>query len=55
MTRLKKKEESYIPDPTPDRQLSHPSGWCMTGHHDGCRYQFSHGKCGCECHKETNE
>lgn len=49
----RKKEESYVPDPTPDRQLEHASGWCMTGYHKQCPYQFSHGKCGCECHKET--
>jgi hypothetical protein len=49
----RKKEESITPDPTPERQLQHPSGWCITGHHSDCRYQFSHGKCGCVCH--TNE
>lgn len=48
----RKKEESYAPEPTPDRQLESKSGWCMTGHHKDCRYQFSHGKCGCNCHKE---
>lgn len=49
----KKKEEVYVPEPTPDRQLEHGSGWCMTNYHDDCPYQFSHGKCGCNCHKET--
>ena len=49
---MAKKKESYVPDPTPDRQLEHPSGWCMTNHHKGCKYQFDHGKCGCDCHKE---
>ena len=38
---------------TPERQLETPSGWCITGHHDGCRYQFNHGKCGCACHTQT--
>lgn len=51
----RKKEESYVPDPTPDRQLEHPSGWCMTNYHDNCPYQFTFGKCGCKCHKEKNE
>lgn len=37
---------------TPDRQLETPSGWCITKDHDRCPYQFSHGKCGCKCHKE---
>ena len=41
------------PDPTPDKQMEHGSGWCITGYHDGCRYQFNHGKCGCECHTQT--
>lgn len=49
---MARKKESHVPDPTPDRQLNGPSGWCMTGHHDGCKYQFDHGKCGCNCHKE---
>lgn len=53
MARRKKKEESYAPDPTPDRQLTHPSGWCMTNYHENCPYQFTFGKCGCKCHKET--
>lgn len=37
---------------TPEKQLDGKSGWCMTNDHDGCRYQFNHGKCGCNCHKE---
>ena len=27
-----------------------PSGWCMTKDHEGCQYQFNHGRCGCTCH-----
>lgn len=49
----KKKEEGYVPDPTPDKQLDHPSGWCMTSDHKNCPHQFMFGKCGCKCHKET--
>jgi hypothetical protein len=41
-----------IPDSNPDRKLSHRSGWCATQHHRQCPFQFSFGKCGCECHKE---
>lgn len=44
------KDLSGVPDPTPDRQLEHPSGWCMTMTHEFCPYQFAHGKCGCSCH-----
>ena len=36
---------------TPERQLEVKSGWCMTSHHDSCRHEFNHGKCGCDCHK----
>lgn len=36
--------------PTPDKQMTHPSGFCMTGHHNNCRYTFLAGKCGCDCH-----
>ena len=48
----RKKEESYVPDPTPDRQLDHSSGWCMTDYHQNCPHHFTFGKCGCKCHKE---
>ena len=44
------KDLGGTPAPTPDRQLEHPSGWCMTGYHKECKYQFDHGKCGCSCH-----
>lgn len=50
MARRRNLKDLLTPDPTPDKQLAHPSGWCMTGHHDDCRYQFNHGKCGCDCH-----
>lgn len=50
--RRRKLKDLLTPEPTPDKQLEHKSGWCMTGHHDGCKYQFDHGKCGCDCHKE---
>lgn len=43
-------KDLLIPDPTPNKQLIHPSGWCMTNEHSGCKYQFDHGKCGCSCH-----
>jgi hypothetical protein len=53
MTRAKKIEE-YLSYPyTPEIQLEHPSGWCMSNYHDGCKYQFNHGKCGCKCHTQT--
>lgn len=48
-----KKIVSTFPDPTPDRQLEHPSGWCMTSDHEGCKYRFDHGKCGCICHRDV--
>jgi len=47
---MAKQQESYLPEPTPDRQLVSPSGWCITEHHNNCPYQFRHGRCGCECH-----
>jgi hypothetical protein len=47
-----KKNADYLSYPyNPEIQLEYPSGWCMTNYHDGCKYQFNHGKCGCECHK----
>jgi hypothetical protein len=50
VTRRRKMKDLLTPDPTPDKQLAHKSGWCMTSDHKGCKYQFSHGKCGCDCH-----
>ena len=47
-----KKIKPEWPDPTPEIQRKSKSGWCMTGHHKGCPYQFSFGKCGCDCHKK---
>ena len=30
-------------------------GWCSTGHHDGCRIEFTGHRCSCECHEgKTN-
>ena len=49
---MKRKKESHTPDPTPDRQLSYPSGWCIDGYHDNCRHKFSFGICPCTCHKQ---
>lgn len=48
--RRKNLNDLLTPEPTPDRQLAHPSGWCITGHHTDCRFSFNHGKCGCSCH-----
>lgn len=48
----KNKVEDYRPQPDPERQLESKSGWCMTGHHKECKYQFTCGKCGCSCHKK---
>ena len=53
MARLTQKKDIATSPYTPERQLEQPSGWCMTKDHDGCRYQFDHGKCGCTCHTET--
>lgn len=50
--RRKNEKDSLVPEPTPDRQLDNPSGWCIDKFHTACPYQFSHGKCGCKCHKE---
>lgn len=50
MARRRNLKDLLTPEPTPDKQLTHPSGWCMTNEHDGCKYQFNHGKCGCSCH-----
>ena len=47
---MAKKLENYTPIPTPEKQLKYPSGFCMTGHHENCKHQFDHGKCGCTCH-----
>jgi hypothetical protein len=46
----RKKAEDHVPPPTPEKQLTHPSGWCMTEDHNECPYQFKHGRCGCKCH-----
>jgi hypothetical protein len=52
----RKKKEDVLSYPyTPERQLVQPSGFCMTKDHDGCRYQFNHGKCGCKCHTEIKQ
>lgn len=53
MGRHRKVRDLTTPIPTPSRQLDTPSGFCITGHHETCQYQFSHGLCGCECHKEN--
>ncbi len=50
MARRRNLKDLLTPDPTPDKQLTHPSGWCMTLTHESCPSQFSHGKCGCACH-----
>jgi hypothetical protein len=50
MARRRNLKDLLTPDPTPDKQLAHPSGWCMTMSHEFCPYQFAHGKCGCSCH-----
>ena len=47
---MKKIEKITWPE-TPDRQLETPSGWCMDEYHTDCKYQFTFGKCGCDCHK----
>ena len=49
MTSKRKEEANLFPD-TPDRQMTQPSGWCMTKDHETCPYQFRHGLCGCTCH-----
>jgi hypothetical protein len=55
MARTKKIAE-YLSYPyTPEKQLETSSGWCMTNHHDGCKYQFDHGRCGCTCHTQTKQ
>lgn len=50
MARRRNLKDLLTPEPTPDKQLTHPSGWCMTMTHEFCPYQFNHGKCGCDCH-----
>jgi hypothetical protein len=52
MAKRNKKDDVVLYPHTPEKQLTQPSGFCMTGHHETCPYQFSHGKCGCQCHKE---
>lgn len=27
-------------------------GWCSTGHHEGCRVEFTGHRCSCDCHKK---
>lgn len=48
-------KDLLVPEPTPDRKLTHPSGWCMTNYHNECKYQFDHGKCGCDCHIQKTQ
>jgi hypothetical protein len=51
MARVSSREKDYTSYPfTPEKQMEQPSGWCMTQDHEGCKYQFNHGKCGCTCH-----
>jgi hypothetical protein len=50
---MARKREDHAPPSTPDKKLNHPSGWCMDEDHNNCKYQFTFGKCGCDCHKET--
>jgi hypothetical protein len=52
MARRREKKDLLTSPYTPERQLEQPSGWCMTKDHNGCRYQFDHGKCGCKCHTD---
>jgi hypothetical protein len=52
MGRKKRSIEDDRPIPTPERQLETKSGWCSTNYHNGCKYRFTFGKCGCQCHKE---
>jgi len=40
---------------TPDRQLTMPSGFCITGHHEDCLVKFNHGICGCKCHTKIKQ
>lgn len=52
MVRRKDKDIDY-----PDKshvQLKSSSGYCMTKDHGGCKYQFNHGKCGCDCHLQPS-
>jgi hypothetical protein len=53
MARGKGKKDLSFSSHTPERQLTCSSGWCMTKDHEGCQYQFDHGKCGCTCHTQT--
>ena len=48
----KRNIENTWPDATPEKQLLTKSGWCSDEFHNQCKYQFTFGKCGCECHKE---
>ena len=51
LARKKKNVDDFVDrEPTPDVQLTRKSGWCLTGYDKDCPYQFSFGKCGCECH-----
>jgi len=52
---MAKKKESYAPEPSPDKVLKDKSGWCMTQDHKGCKYQFTFGKCPCDCHKKEKK
>ena len=52
MKRKKLEEHLDYPDNS-HVQLKSKSGWCADKLHTKCPYQFRHGKCGCECHKET--
>ena len=54
MARRRTKKDDMLAYPyTPEKINTQRSGWCMTDYHEGCPYQFNHGKCPCECHSKT--
>jgi len=56
VTNGRKKKDTAIDWPDNSKvQLSVSSGWCITGHHEGCQFVFRSGKCGCNCHKGEEE
>jgi hypothetical protein len=48
----RKKEETIDYPDKSHVQLKSKSGWCADKLHNQCKYQFTFGKCGCDCHKE---
>lgn len=50
--RKRKTVDAPIVDPNKPVTLT-VFGWCSTGHHDGCQFEFTGHQCSCNCHGGT--